>query len=95
MGLFISPLVSIEAQVERKLEELGIIYVSLTQTPPCELKREITIHSPKILITNVEAIASAETQRAIRCFPLVYIAIDECQVLIQNTLIYIYSIIVF
>ena len=81
MGLFISPLVSIEAQVESKMEYLGIRYVSLTRTAPSKLKEEISATYPHILITNVEAISSPEVQRGIRKFPLSYIAVDECQVL--------------
>jgi hypothetical protein len=80
MGLILVPLVSIEAQVEAKMTQLGIKFLSLTRTPAAELVGRIRAEKPQMLVTNVETLASCAVQRAVSRFPLAYIAIDECQV---------------
>ena len=80
MGLFISPLVSIESQVECNMDEWGIKYISLTRTSASNLTHMIMTETPHMLITNVETLTTASVQRAISRFQLSYIALEECQV---------------
>ena len=80
MGLVILPLVSLEAQVENKMEEVGIKFINIKKIQPSELATKIETEKPRMLVANVESLASPAMQRVISRFPLAFIAVDECQV---------------
>ena len=80
MGLIILPLVSLEVQVERRIEDIGMRFLNVKRVLPNELATSIETQKPHMLVANSESLVSPIVQRVLGRFPLTFIAVDECQV---------------
>ena len=58
MELVILPLVSLDAQVENMMEEVGIKLINIKKIQPSELATNIETGKPHMLVANVESLAS-------------------------------------
>ena len=80
MGLVILPLVSLEVQVENRMEVVWMKFLNVNKIQPSEIATAIETRKPHMLVANVESLASPAIQRVLSRFPLTFIAVDECQV---------------
>ena len=66
LGLVISPLLSLEQQMERDLSHLNIRYVNLTTTKAEDLENQLNQPDVELVITNVEALADKKKREVLR-----------------------------
>ena len=81
LALVVPALVVIETQMESAMDSTGTRYLNLGKIEASKISEKIASYKPDILICAIETLARLEVQQALLSTKLVYIALDEAQVI--------------
>ena len=81
-AIIIPPLVTIQMQMALVCEAWKIPYINLANIMnPDDITKKIEEVKPKIILCSIENVTDEAIQRRLQKLDVVYVAVDECQVI--------------